>query len=184
MAVASAAVAAAPSVAAAAAWAARTAGGLGGGGTIGGGGGGGGGGQATPGAYIVNPLRDYSFGNKQPLTVGLGSGGIGQFTSDLAIPFQQDGASQSAPTIGGASSTAGATFGISFLSDLEVYLFLTAAQGDTRSNILQAPKITTFNGAPAFINNTQTIYYISSLTPIVGPGSVAFLPTLTRSPTA
>ncbi|WP_406699819.1 type II secretory pathway, component PulD [Singulisphaera sp. Ch08] len=157
-------------------------GGGGGGGTLGGGGGGGGGGQATPGAYIVNPFRDYSLGNKTPLTVGLSSGGIGNFSSDLSIPFQQDSAAQSAPTIGGVSSTAGATFGISFLSDLEVFLFLTAAQGDTRSNILQAPKITTFNGAPAFINNTQTIYYISSLTPIVGPGSVAFLPTPTPFP--
>ncbi|AGA29272.1 type II secretory pathway, component PulD [Singulisphaera acidiphila] len=158
-------------------------GGLGGsGGSTLGGGGGTGGGQATPGAYIVNPFRDYSLGNKTPLTVGLASGGIGNFSSDLSIPFQQDSAAQSAPTIGPVNSTAGATFGISFLSDLEVYLFLTAAQGDTRSNILQAPKVTTFNGAPAFINNTQTIYYISSLTPIVGPGSVAFLPQPTAFP--
>ena len=45
--------------------------------------------------------------------------------------------------------------GLAFLSDLEVYFFLTAAQGDTRTNILQAPKVTTFNGAPATIINSQ-----------------------------
>ena len=54
-------------------------------------------------------------------------------------------------------------------SDLEVYLFLTAAQGDTRSNILQAPKVTTFNGAPATIQNTTQINYIA------GAGELAVL---------
>jgi type II secretory pathway component GspD/PulD (secretin) len=75
-------------------------------------------------------------------------------------------------------SGAGATFGIAFLSDLEVYLFLTAAQGDTRSNVLQAPKVTTFNGAAATIFNNIVQYYIQSLTPIVGPGAVAYSPTI------
>ena len=74
---------------------------------------------------------------------------------------------------------AGATFGIAFLSDLEVYLFITAAQGDQRSNVLQAPKVTTFNGATATIFSGTLQYYVSSLTPIVGPGSVAFVPTPT-----
>ena len=54
-----------------------------------------------------------------------------------------------------------ATFGIAFLSDLEVYLFLTAAQGDTRSNVLQAPKVTTFNGAAATIFSNIVQYYVS-----------------------
>ena len=75
-------------------------------------------------------------------------------------------------------SGAGATFGIAFLSDLEVYLFLTAAQGDQRANVLQAPKVTTFNGAAATIFNNIVQYYIASLTPIVGPGAVAFPPTI------
>ncbi len=57
-----------------------------------------------------------------------------------------------------------------------MYLFLTAAQGDSRNNIVQAPKITSFNGANASISNTENQYYIAGLTPIVGPGSVAFFP--------
>ena len=72
---------------------------------------------------------------------------------------------------------AGATLGLAFLSDLEVYFFLTAAQGDTRTNVLQAPKVTTFNGALATIVNAELQWYIAALTPVVGPGSVAFVPT-------
>ena len=64
----------------------------------------------------------------------------------------------------------GATFGIAFLSDLEVYLFLTAAQGDTRSNVLSAPKVTTFNGASASIISGTLQYYVSSITPMVPSG--------------
>jgi type II secretory pathway component GspD/PulD (secretin) len=153
-------------------------GGLGGGGGGLGGGTGGGTGGGSP-SYIVNPLRDYAWGNKV-LTVGTQGGGLNNFSQDLTIPFQQASASLIAPS--NATPGAGATFGIAFLSDLEVFLFLTAAQGDTRTNILQAPKVTTFNGAPAFINNTETIYYVASLTPIVGPGSVAFLPQPTPFP--
>ncbi len=67
-----------------------------------------------------------------------------------SIPFQQGPYQSLIQPSNASTSNAGATFGISFLSDLEVYLFLTAAQGDTRTNVLQAPKVTTFNGAPAF----------------------------------
>ena len=67
--------------------------------------------------------------------------------------------------------------GLAFLSDLEVYFFLTAAQGDQRTNILSAPKVTTFNGAAATILNAELQWYVAALTPIVGPGSVAFVPT-------
>ena len=161
-------------------------GGLGGGGAGGGGAGGGaggGGGQTQAAPYIVNPIRDntnYYPSGKTPLTVGLAAGGIGNFTPSLQIPFIQNGASLIAPS--NAVPGAGATFGISFLSDLEVYLFLTAAQGDIRTNILQAPKVTTFNGAPATIVNNQQINFVASLIPIVGPGAVAFAPQVSSFP--
>jgi type II secretory pathway component GspD/PulD (secretin) len=164
-----------------------SAGGVGGGGNLGGAGGLGGtggtntGGGTTGGAttpvYIVNDQRPVSLGSNTPIVVGTNAGGLNNFTSNLAIPFiQNNGSTTSLIAAPNAVSGTGATFGISFLSDLEVYLFLTAAQGDVRSNILQAPKVTTFNGAAATVFNTQTIYYVSELIPIVGPGSVAFLP--------
>ncbi|MBV8678456.1 MAG: hypothetical protein JO355_14940 [Planctomycetaceae bacterium] len=136
---------------------------------------------ATPN-YIVNPIRDYALGNRLPLTVGTSSVGAGgaTFTPNLAMQFLQGSGALAAPTTN--IPGAGATFGIAFLSDLEVYLFLTAAQGDQRTNILQAPKVTTFNGAPATIVNTDQINFVESLIPIVGPGSVAFLPTVASFP--
>ena len=100
--------------------------------------------------------------------------GIANFSPNLNLPYTGPTSQLVAPTQ--YQSGTGATFGIAFLSDLEVYLFLTAAQGDTRSNVLQAPKVTTFNGAPATIFSNTVQYYVASLIPIVGPGAVAFTP--------
>jgi type II secretory pathway component GspD/PulD (secretin) len=154
-----------------------TGGGLGGttGGAVGGGTA-----TATSNPYIINPIRDHTIG-RAPLVVGLQSGGIGNFSPNLQIPFVQNSASAITPFNALATGTT-ATFGISFLSDLEVYLFLTAVQGDTRSNIVQAPKVTTFNGAGATVTNVTNRYYVASLIPIVGAGAVAFQPTIAPLP--
>ncbi len=135
----------------------------------------GGGGTGGTASYLVNPIRDHTLGNRLPVVVGTQGPGIANFTSNLDIPFQQGSYAQIAPF--NAVPNVGGTFGIAFLSDLEVYLFMQASQGDQRSNVVQAPKITTFNGAPATINNNSIQWYISSLTPIVGFGAVAFQPT-------
>ena len=173
-------------------------GGISGGGFAGGGGGTGGagnfgggtsaagttGGTTTGGTttsdYLVNPFLDHSLGNRTPVVVGTAAGGLRNFTSNLGIPLIQNSAAQIVPFNGVAG--AGATFGISFLSDLEMYLFLTAAQGDARNNIVQAPKITTFNGASATISNQTTTNYIQSLTPSVSAGAVAFTPIIGQLP--
>ncbi len=126
--------------------------------------------------YLVNPIRDHALGNNQPIIVGTQAGGLGQFSPNLDLPYTGPQSTLVQPSQ--FQSGAGGTFGIAFLSDLEVYLFLTAAQGDTRSNVLQAPKVTTFNGAAATIFNNVVQYYIASLTPIVGPGAVAYSPSI------
>ena len=48
------------------------------------------------------------------------------------------------------------TLGFAILSDIEAYFFIQAAQGDKRSNILQAPKVTLFNGQQAFVSEPRT----------------------------
>jgi type II secretory pathway component GspD/PulD (secretin) len=136
--------------------------------------------SSLPPPYIVSTVRDYTTPSTGPIVVGTQSGGVGNFSPDLSIPFTNTQGNLIAPV--NAVPGAGATFGIAFLSDLEVFLFLTAAQGDTRSNILQAPKVTTFNGAPATIVNTEVINFVESLQPIVGPGSVAFIPQVVPFP--
>ena len=155
-------------------------GGLGGGGAGGGAGGttggttgGGGATGSTSAAYLINPIRSY--GDRTPIVVGTQGGGLQNFSNNLAIPFINTTGSLIAPT--NAIPGSGATLGLAFLSDVEVYFFLTAAQGDTRSNVLSAPKVTTFNGSAATILAAQLQWYISALTPVVGPGSVAFVPT-------
>ena len=49
--------------------------------------------------------------------------------------------------------------------------------------MLQAPKVTTFNGAPATIFNNTVQYYVQELLPIVGPGAVAYTPVIGLIPT-
>ena len=137
----------------------------------------------TQPAYNINPQYSNSIGT-QPIVAGLSgpgdpnyyarqsanAGGNGQ----LSIPFSQDSYDQIAPF--NAVPGGGASFGIAFLSDLEVYFFMMALQGDTRSNLVQAPKVTTFNGALATINSSNVINYVAALIPIVGAGAVVFEP--------
>ncbi len=134
---------------------------------------------ATPvGPYLVREnLSRSTLGPRLPVVTGAsGSGdtGINRLTQDLAIPFLQDSYSITNPF--NAVSGAGATLGLAFLSDLDVYFFLNAAQGDTRSNIVQAPKVTTFNGALASVFNGRTVNYVAALIPVVNFGAVAFTP--------
>ena len=44
-----------------------------------------------------------------------------------------------------------ANFGFAILSDIEAFFLIEAAQGDRRPNVLQAPKVTLFNGQQAFV---------------------------------
>ncbi len=43
----------------------------------------------------------------------------------------------------------GLSLGLAFLSDLQVQMALEAAQSDSRSNVMQAPKLKMFNGQSA-----------------------------------
>ncbi|WP_169976121.1 type II secretory pathway, component PulD [Tautonia rosea] len=130
--------------------------------------------------WLVNPQRDISLGNRKPLTLGVGNAqpGIGsqRFTGDLQIPVLQDSYSPASLISNLGNLNAGTNFGIAFLSDLEVYLFLTAVQQNTRANVVQAPKVTTFNGASATIGDQTQRFLVTGLTPVVNAGAVAFQP--------
>ena len=54
----------------------------------------------------------------------------------------------------GSTPTRAANFGFAILSDIEAFFLIQAAQGDTRTNVLQAPKVTLFNGQQAFVSDT------------------------------
>ena len=56
---------------------------------------------------------------------------------------------------------------------------IQAAQGTTRGNILQAPKVTLFNGQNAFIQDTVQRPFVTSVIPVVGDFAAAQQPVIT-----
>jgi general secretion pathway protein D len=96
-------------------------------------------------------------------------------TSNLDIQFRQASFGVS-PQFGGGTVTDGAQLGFAILSDLELFFFLQAAQGDTRTNVMQAPKVTMFDGQLASITDQAQRPFVIGLTPVVGDFAVAQQP--------
>ncbi len=82
------------------------------------------------------------------------------------------------PQFGGFDATAGAQLGFAILSDIEAYFFINAAQGDRRSNVLQAPKVTLFNGQQAMVADTSQSPFVISVIPVVGDFAAAQQPVI------
>ncbi|MGA2068155.1 MAG: hypothetical protein ABSG86_24500 [Thermoguttaceae bacterium] len=95
--------------------------------------------------------------------------GGGIFSSNLDIPFSQGSYGQAVPTFGGSAAAlaSGAQMGFAVLSDIEAFFFINAAQGDSRTNVLQAPKVTLFNGQQAFVSDTSQTPFVISVIPVV-----------------
>lgn len=110
------------------------------------------------------------------VTVGLQAPGV--FSADLDIPFTQNSYGLAVPQFGGFDATAGAQLGFAILSDIEAFFFINAAQGDRRSNILQAPKVTLFNGQQAFVSDTSQSPFVISVVPVVGDFAAAQQPVI------
>jgi type II secretory pathway component GspD/PulD (secretin) len=107
---------------------------------------------------FVNRFTPSKFG-----PVGLTPAGT--FTPDLNIPIKQSSFDFATPPFGNYPGTLGAdggfTLGLAFLSDIQVFMLLEAAQGDQRTNTMQAPRVTVFNGQSAFISvNTFQFFLI------------------------
>ena len=102
--------------------------------------------------------------------------GFPNWTSDLDVPFTQESFDLIIPQFG--SPVGVAQFGFAILSDLEAYFVIQAAQGDRRSNILEAPKVTLFNGQQAFVNDTTSRPFVISVIPVVGDFAAAQQPVI------
>lgn len=100
------------------------------------------------------------------------------FSADLDIPFRQNSFGLAIPQFGGFDATAGAQLGFAILSDIEAFFFINAAQGDRRSNVLQAPKVTLFNGQNAFVSDTSQSPFVVSVVPVVGDFAAAQQPVI------
>jgi general secretion pathway protein D len=97
----------------------------------------------------------------------------------LNIPFTQNTFAAAVPQFGGFQPANAANFGFALLSDIEVFFLLQASAGDTRTNVLQAPKVTLYNGQQAFVNDTAARPFITQIIPVVGDFAAAHQPVVT-----
>lgn len=99
-------------------------------------------------------------------------------TADLDFRFSEGSFSASTPQFGGFDAGSAANFGFAILSDIEVFFLLQAAQGDDRTNVLQAPKVTLFNGQQATIIDSSFRPFVTSVIPVVGDFAAAHQPVI------
>lgn len=124
---------------------------------------------------IDDNVRELPFEDSGPsVTIGLDQAGLP--TPDLDVKFDQGSFPISTPAFGNFSAGGGGTFGVAILSDIELFFLMEAAQGNTRSNVLQAPKVTMFDGQFASVNDFASRPFVLGLTPIVGDFAVAQQP--------
>ncbi len=107
-----------------------------------------------------------------------GLGADGEPTADLDLSFLQGSVAAVTPAFGGFDPNTAATFGFAILSDIEVFFLLTAAQGNERSNVVEAPKATLFNGQQATISDTSQQPFVTSVIPVVGDFAAAHQPVI------
>jgi general secretion pathway protein D len=108
---------------------------------------------------------------------GPGAAAFPNFTGDLSIPFRQESFDLAVPQFGTPVNVA--NFGFAILSDIEAFLLVQAAQGDRRSNVLQAPKVTLFNGQFASVIDQTQMPFVISVIPVVGDFAAAYQPVIT-----
>ncbi|MBQ8284720.1 MAG: hypothetical protein IJZ10_00280 [Thermoguttaceae bacterium] len=108
-----------------------------------------------------------------------GSSGNDMFTENLNINFTQNSYGLAVPQFGNYDPSVGAQMGFAILSDIESYFFVSAAESDTRTNVLQAPKVTMFNGQTASVSDFTSVPYVSTVIPVVGEFAVAQQPVIT-----
>jgi general secretion pathway protein D len=121
-------------------------------------------------ANANSPLFDDS--NK---SLSIGWTGVGP-TPDLDVKFTQGSFASAVPNFGEFDSGTVANLGFAILSDLEVFFILEAGQGDSRANILQAPKVTMFNGQFASVTDVTQRPFVTQLIPVVGDFAAAQQP--------
>jgi general secretion pathway protein D len=125
----------------------------------------------------VNINQVSSFFDDDNYSIGIGWGPTGP-SADLDLAFNQDSFASSAPQFGNFDANTAGSFGFAILSDIEAFFLLEAAQGDDRTNILQAPKVTLFNGQSANVNDQTTRPFVTSVIPVVGDFAAAYQPVI------
>ncbi|NBR04624.1 MAG: hypothetical protein EBT92_02525 [Planctomycetes bacterium] len=134
-------------------------------------------GQYKPSGFINDPNFDRMIAGITP---------SGNFTSDLDIPIKQTSYPLAMPSFGGYPGLPGAgglAMGLAFLSDIQVFLFMEAVQGDRRTNVMQAPKLTMFNGQNANIIVAENQFFVTgvNVSTLIN-GNITFAPQVQAFP--
>ena len=104
-----------------------------------------------------------------------GQNGVATPDLDITLNNQSFGL---APPFGAETVSNASTIGFAILSDIEAFFFLQAAQADNRNNVMQAPKVTLFDGQLATISDQTQVPFVTSITPVVGDFAVAQQPVI------
>jgi hypothetical protein len=136
----------------------------------------------TSGVFRPEPfINDI---NREGVTVGLTPAGT--FTPDLDVPIRATSFQRAIPGFGNypnnPGSNGGVSLGLAFLNDIQVFMFMELAQGDMRSNIMQAPKLTLFNGQTATLTVADTQFFVTSVQVVSVNGQIVFIPNNTPLP--
>ena len=130
------------------------------------------GGPPTGTTVFSTSNRDFT-GN----VIGLQTPGIP--TPDLDIPIRATSFPRAVPPFGGFNNSfadGGISLGLAFLSDIQVQMFLEAAQGDTRTNVMQAPKLTALNGTAASMTVGDFQFFLTGIQVAQVAGQLVFTP--------
>lgn len=133
------------------------------------------------GNFVPAPFINRTADRLGGLISGLTSAGT--LTPDLNIPIRNSTFNFTTPQFGGYQPEAGLTLGLAFLSDIQVFMFLEAVQGDRRAHIMQAPKLTVFNGQIATIGGLMIRPQVTGVQPAaLGNGQLVMIPQITAMP--
>ncbi|MCA9269721.1 MAG: hypothetical protein KDA41_14675, partial [Planctomycetales bacterium] len=130
-------------------------------------------------------IQDHTYANNNPAnlinegpSVTIGLDPTGAPTADLDLAFNQGSFASAVPTFGGFDPATAANFGFAILGEIEAFFVIQAAQGDTRTNVMQAPKVTLFNGQQAYVSDTSQTPFVTSVIPVVGDFAAAHQPVI------
>ncbi len=116
----------------------------------------------------------------QPNNFVSGLSGPQTLTNNLNIPIASNTFLNTIPQYGGY--VPGFSLGLAFLSEIQVYLFMEAVQGDNRVNVMQAPRLTAFNGQTATLNVQDSQSFVTNVqVQVSSNGNPVFQPIVTNS---
>jgi general secretion pathway protein D len=125
--------------------------------------------NTTPGIpplVAAGPISAFPNPAGQPIIIsGTGSNGVGTRT---LLPLGGTAFSNMGMNDGGMVVS-----GV-FLDDLQVGFLLRAIQADVRSVVLQAPRVTLYNGQRSYISVSTVVTYIADAEPVVAEAAVGW----------